>query len=113
MSLETALLLNYISQLCALSEVLAIYCSDAVGLREGKEGKEAKYQVSSPPRSCQGLKNKYFKGSKGSKAMIQAANHMGSLHSAANTSAGIGGSEIKEQHYPSQTSSLKNAKAQK
>lgn len=39
-----------------------------------------------------------------SKTIIQAANHMGSLHLATNTSAGIGESEIKEQHYPSQTS---------
>lgn len=36
LSLEIVLLLNYISQLRALAEVLAIYCSDAV--RTGEEG---------------------------------------------------------------------------
>lgn len=89
---------------------LLLRCSRAEG---GKGGERGQISGLFPPRPCQGLKNKYFKGSKGSKTMIQAANQMGSLHSAANTSAGRGGSEIKEQHYPSQTSSLKNAKARK
>lgn len=57
MSLETVLLLNYISQLGAFSEVLAIYCSDAVRPREGKEGVwgEAKYQVLFSPKTLSRL----------------------------------------------------------
>lgn len=38
--LETALLLNYISQLRAFSEVLAIYCSDAVRMGRKKTARE-------------------------------------------------------------------------
>lgn len=82
---------------------------------EERKGGGARSQISGffPPRPCQGFENKYFKGSKGSKTIIQAPNHMGSLYLAANTSAGIGGNERKEQQYPSQTSRLKNAKAHK
>lgn len=74
LSLETALLLNYISQPRAFPEILAIYCSDAV--RRMGEKKEAKYQAFPPnPRPCQEFKDsktKHFKGSKGSKTIIQA-----------------------------------------
>lgn len=38
LSLETALLLNYVSQPRAFPEVLAIYCSDAVSKDGGEKG---------------------------------------------------------------------------
>ena len=57
LSLEIALLLNYISQLRAFSEVLAIYCTDAVRTGEGGGRRRRRPNIRSfhPPKTLSRL----------------------------------------------------------